>query len=113
MYNAEGIGIMESATLRRYRIPYQIMGLHCLVAALVEVCPGGVTRGGGELREEHPNEAIGDGIDGFPAIFCPSDLGNDRRILRNQAHQLVYVRTKTQEQTPVGIALDVKVPLVA
>jgi len=74
MYNAEGIGIMESATLRRYRIPYQIMGLHCLVAALVEVCPGGVTRGGGELREEHPNEAIGDGIDGFPAIFCPSKL---------------------------------------
>ena len=112
MYDAKSIGIVECTTLIGDGIPYKVVGLYGLVAALIKVCTGRVTGGRGELGEEHPDKAVGDGINSFPTALNSLCLRNDGRIFGNQAHQFIYIGTEAQEQTCVGIAFNVEVTSV-
>ena len=112
IYQTKCAGIMKCASLLGDLVPTQIVGDLRFVTTFIEICPHGTAGSRGESGEEHPNKTVRDGINGFPAA---RDSFGDRlngRILRDQAHQFIDIRSKTQEETSVGVALNIKITTV-
>ena len=110
---AKPLGQVEIGILAFYGIPREIMLLHSVITALIEVAPH---HGAGfclEFREEPLDEADGDLIGQLPAILSSGSRRIQISVIgKDQSDQVIPVSANAQIHGTIGIHFNIEVGLV-